>query len=255
MTATTSRTSAATTSVRQACRVPQRKLSAAVRVALAILCAVAGATETLQAQSAPYKFDFGVQLGMSGYLGEANSSNIFHKPGFDGEASVRYIHDTRWAFRGVFSTFGLSGDTEGMANVLPGNATYKFSTQVYELDARVEFNFFSYGIGETYKRLKRWSPYLTVGLGAALASSGGNTAVAPAIPMGFGVKYKLRERLNLGLEFTMTKAFSHKFDGPYLNDINNIKIAFYKDTDWYSRLTIGISYEFGKRCETCHYVD
>lgn len=73
--------------------------------------------------------------------------------------------------------------------------------------------------------------------------------------MGFGVKYKLSPRLNLGMEFTMTKAFTDKLDGPILNDLTGIKTSFVKNTDWYSRLTIGITYEFGERCETCHYVD
>ena len=73
--------------------------------------------------------------------------------------------------------------------------------------------------------------------------------------MGAGVKFKIKERLNFTAEFTMTKVFGDKVDGPVLNDLNTIKTAFYKDTDWYSRLTIGISYEFGQRCEACHYVD
>lgn len=224
-----------------------------LRLATASLCLACAAAVT--AQTAPYKFDFGAELGMSGYIGDANRSNIFKKPGFDGELSVRYIGDARWAVRGVLSTFGLSGDTQGMADVLPGDATYSFTSQVYELSVRGEFNFFAYGIGETYKRLKRWTPYITVGIGGAMASSGGNTSAAFTIPMGLGIKFKLRERLNLGVEFTMTKAFSDKFDGPDLADLNQIKTAFYKNTDWYSRFTVGISYEFGKRCETCHYVD
>ena len=73
--------------------------------------------------------------------------------------------------------------------------------------------------------------------------------------MGFGVKYKLNPRLNLAMEFSMTKTFSDKIDGPYLNDLTGIKTSFVKNTDWYSRLTVGITYEFGERCETCHYVD
>ena len=75
------------------------------------------------------------------------------------------------------------------------------------------------------------------------------------IPMGAGVRYKIKERLNIGIEFTFTKAFSDHIDGKDLADLNQIKTAFYKNTDWISRLTIGVSYEFGKRCETCHYVD
>lgn len=224
-----------------------------MRFAAACLCMLCVVVCT--AQTAPYKFDLGASLGMSGYIGDANRSNIFKKPGFDGELSMRYIGDSRWALRGVLSTFGLSGDTSGMEDILPDEASYSFTSQVYELSVRGEFNFFAYGIGETYKRLRRWSPYITLGVGAALASSGGKTAAAFTIPMGLGVKFKLRERLNLGVEFTMTKAFSDKFDGQDLADLNQIKTAFYKNTDWYSRLTVGISYEFGKRCETCHYVD
>lgn len=207
------------------------------------------------AQTAPYKFDLGAQLGMSGYIGDANSANLMKHPGFDGELSFRYIANVRWAFRGVFSVLGLSGNTADMTNVLPDQAQYEFTSTVYDLGVRAEFNFLPYGIGETYKQLKRISPYLTLGVGACLSSSGGTTAVAPTLPMGFGVKFKLSERWNLGAEFTMTKVFGDKVDGPLLNDLNGIKTAFYRNTDWYSRLTIGISYEFGKRCETCHYVE
>lgn len=217
---------------------------------LGMACAVAAS-----AQTAPYKFDFGVALGMSGYIGDANRSNLFKNPGFDSELSMRYIGDSRWAIRGVVSTFGLSGNTDGMTDVLPNNASYSFTSQIYDFSIRGEFNFFAYGIGETYKRLRRWTPYVTLGIGGAMASSNSNTAGAFTIPMGVGLKFKLRPRLNLGVEFSMTKAFSDHLDGAQLSDLNQIKTAFYKNTDWYSRLTIGITYEFGKRCETCHYVD
>lgn len=223
-----------------------------IMTTIAILSSLSGF-----AQSTPYKFDFGGALGMSGYLGDANTSSLMKHPGFEAELSFRYLPDSRWAFRGVLSALSLSGSTADMEDVLPstGEPSYDFKSTVYDLGARVEFNFFSYGIGETYKRLRRWSPYLTVGIGVSMSSSGGTTSVAPNLPMGAGVKFKLSERVNLGAEFTMTKVFGDKVDGPLLNDLNTIKTSFYKNTDWYSRLTIGITYEFGKRCETCHYVD
>ncbi len=208
-----------------------------------------------QVAVAPYKWDVGVSLGMSGYIGDANVANPFRHPGFTADVAGRYIIDTRWALRGSFTTLGLSGNTADMSNVLPDGAQYEFTSQVYDLTVRGEFNFFPYGIGETYKRLRRWTPYLALGLGVSLASSGGNTAVAPSIPMAFGFRYKLRERLNLMAEFSMTKVFSDHVDGADLADLNLIKTSFYKNTDWFSRITVGISYEFGKRCETCHYVD
>lgn len=231
-------------------RLSLRAIAAAGITSAGLLC-VCPAT----GQSAPYKFDIGAQLGMSGYIGDANRSNLFAHPGFDGEISMRYLPDTRWALRAVLSTFSLSGDTRDISDVLPSGAAYSFSSQAYELSVRGEFNFLPYGIGETYKRLRRWSPYLTVGVGAALSASGGSTTVVPTVPMGAGIKFKATPRLNLGLEFTMTKAFGDHIDGAELADLNGIKTAFYKNTDWYSRLTIGVSYEFGPRCETCHYVE
>lgn len=229
--------------VMQACR---HLLPAAALV----LCA-----QTAGAQSAPYKFDVGAQLGMSGYIGEANNANIFSHPGFVGELSMRYLPDTRWALRGVLSTLSLSGNTADMENVLPDGAQYSFRSQVYALDVRGEFNFLPYGIGETYKRLRRCTPYIALGVGFCLSSSGGKTSAAPTIPMAFGLKYKASPRVNLGLEFSMTKVFGDHVDGPDLSDLNQIKTSFYKNTDWFSRITLGISYEFGPRCETCHYVD
>ncbi len=212
-----------------------------------------------------YKFDLGVELGMSGYIGDANSSNIFRKPGFDGELSFRYIGDTRWAVRGVFSTFSLNGDTSGMDDVLPGIVNPE--TGVTE-PAFLQFRL----AGLRPQRPWRVQLLHTVSARHTSACAAGRlilpwawvyrlplqeakTYAAPVIPMGFGVKYKLAERWNLGLEFTMTKAFNDHYDSAELADLNQIKTAFYKSTDWYSRLTIGVSYEFGKRCETCHYVD
>ncbi|MDE6207993.1 MAG: outer membrane beta-barrel protein [Muribaculaceae bacterium] len=210
---------------------------------------------TASAQSAPYKFAMGADLGMSGYIGDASRSNPFAHPGFGADLSFSYLPDVRWNIRTALSTFGLSGNTSDVANVLPEQAEYSFTSQVYELSARAEFNFFPYGIGETYKRLRRWTPYLALGVGVGLATSDGNTAAAFTLPMAFGFRFKVRPRLNLGIEFSMTKAFSDHFDGKQLADLNQIKTAFYKNTDWYSRISVGISYEFGERCETCHYVD
>ncbi|MCC8118653.1 MAG: porin family protein [Bacteroidales bacterium] len=222
-----------------------------IAVILVIACLAALG---LQAQEAPYKFDIGGGVGMSGYLGDANTSSIFKHPGFTAEAGMRYLPNVRWAFRGVLGVTTLSGNSADMENVFPDNIDYSFSSTVYSLGLRAEFNFLPYGIGETYKRLSRISPYLVLGVGMAVASCEGTTA-ALSLPMGAGVKYKLKPRLNLALEFTMTKIFSDKVDGPTLDDPIGIKSSFFKNTDWMSRITVGITYEFGERCATCHYQD
>ena len=223
------------------------------RLLVILFTLVALAAPRLQAQEETYRFDVGAQVGMAGYLGAASSHIIGH-PGFSGGVSWRYLPDARWAVRALLNVMSLSGDTADMDDVLPGQAQYSFKSTAYDLGGRVEFNFFSYGIGESYKKLRRWSPYLTVGLGVTLATCGGESAFGVNIPMGAGIKYKLRERWNLGLEFTMTKVFSDHVDGE-LSDLYQIKSSFIKNTDWYSNISVSVTYEFGKRCSTCHYVD
>lgn len=200
-----------------------------------------------------YKFDVGAGLGMSGYLGDANESNLFKHPGFTANVSFRYLANSRFAVRGLFAVATLSGDTSDFDNVFPDGANYKFSSTVYDLGARAEFNFLPYGIGETYKHLSRWTPYLSIGAGAALSSADGTTAVAFTLPMAAGVKWKVRPRFNLAAEFCMTKIFGDKADG--IADPYNIKSSFFKNTDWFSTLAVSFSYEFGPRCTVCHRVD
>lgn len=219
----------------------------------ALAAAYVSCSAQTQAAVAPYKFDIGVNIGMSGYIGDANTTNPFSHPGFTADISSRYIIDTRWALKASLSTMGLSGNTADLDNVLPDGAQFDFTSQVYDLGFRGEFNFLPYGIGETYKHLRRISPYLALGIGLSLASCDGETVTSFSLPMAFGVKFKLKERINLLAEFSMTKIFSDKVDQIY--EVNMIKTEFYKSTDWVARFTIGISYEFGKRCETCHYVD
>ena len=206
----------------------------------------------MAAQAQEYRFEAGGALGMSGYLGDANNANLLKKPGYVAGGLFRYIINSRMALKANLLTAKISGNSANLANVYPDEQTYAFSSQLYDLGAQFEFNFLNYGIGSKYLKLKRISPYLTLGVGATLATGDGD-AFTLNVPMGVGVKYKLSERLNIGLEFTMRKTFSDELDG--LKDLNGVTSGFAKNTDWYSFTMISITYEFSKRCRTCHYVE
>ncbi|MDE6443393.1 MAG: outer membrane beta-barrel protein [Muribaculaceae bacterium] len=202
-----------------------------------------------------YRFDMGGGLGITGYLGDANTSNLWSHPSWDAELLFRYIMNPRWALKTNLYAGGLSGNTADMTNVLPEGNDYRFSTTFYEIGELAEFNFFNYGMGEYYRKLKRLSPYITGGLGVTLWTIAGKTNAAFSIPFGFGLKYKPSRRLNLGVEFLMKKTFSDRLDGQRLDDPLGIKSSFMKNTDWYSTLTFTVSYEFSKRCAVCNYKD
>lgn len=218
------------------------------KVAVLVVLIVTAAT----AKAQDYRFEVGGAIGMSGYLGDANNGNLLKKPGYVAGGVFRYIINSRMALKANLLTASISGNSANLQNVYPDGQNYEFKSQLYDLGAQFEFNFLNYGIGSKYLKLKRISPYLTLGAGLTMASGDGE-GITLNVPMGVGVKYKLSERLNLGLEFTMRMSMSDKLDG--LKDLNGIASGFAKNTDWYSFTMVSITYEFSKRCRTCHYVE
>lgn len=219
-----------------------------------ILISIVLLITTLTAANAQdYRYELGAGLGASGYLGDVNRSNFMKHPGFAGGVLFRYLPNTRWALKANVYAAGISGNSIDDKMVFPDGQTYSFNSTLCDVGAQIEFNFLNYGIGATYMKLKRITPYATLGLGGVYASASGKSSFTMNIPMGVGVKYKLKERLNLGFEFTMRKAFGDKLDG--LSDLNGVKSSFGKNTDWSSFAMFTITYEFSKRCRTCHYVD
>ena len=222
-----------------------------MRRVLALVALLFAALRSLPAQE--YRYEFGPSLGVSGYLGDLNKSNMYKHPGLVAGGIFRYIANSRWAIKGDLLYTGLKGNSDDVQSKFPHDQHYSFSSSVIDLGGQVEFNFLHFGSGPRYKNYKRISPYLTLGLGMSLAFTDGKTGVAMNLPMGVGLKYKLKERLNLGFEFTMRKCFGDNLDG--MSDLYGVKHSFAKNTDWYSVAMFTVTYEFSKRCVKCHYVD
>lgn len=217
-----------------------------------VLIIILGATLSARAQE-DYRFDIGGGIGMSGYIGDANPVNPLRNPGFDAEILFRYIMNPRFNFKTNFYGGILRGNSAGISDVFPSHEHYKFSSSFYELGETVEFHFFNYGMGETYRKLRRWTPYIVAGISVMAWSVDKKRGFTGAIPFGIGFKFKPSLRWNLGLEFLMRKTFTDRLDGASLDDPHGIKSGFFKNTDWYSTLTFSVSYEFSKRCAVCHY--
>lgn len=225
-------------------------------VAVAVALGLGALTCAAQSQAAQetFKFDAGLGLGVSGYLGDVNQSSLLKHNGLALEGTFRYLINTRLALRGNLTAAQLSGNSDDLDDVLPQGAHYEFKSWVYDLGGRFEFNFFNYGIGESYKQLHRLTPYTSLGLGVSLATCQGATYTALSLPISVGLKFKLKERVNLGAEFTMTKVLGDHLDGE-LSDLYLIKSSFLKNTDWFATLMFSVSYEFGRRCVVCNRLD
>ena len=200
-----------------------------------------------------YKYEMGPVLGMTGYLGEANNGNLFKHPSVTGGGIFRYNHNSRWAFKANLNYANIRGNSKDIEMTYPDDEEYSVSASLIDLGLTAEFNFLNFGRGPMYKKYKPISPYMVAGVGFVFAINKGHNQASFTVPIGIGVKYKYKDRLNMGFEFTMRKEFSDRIDG--YSDLFGIKHSFAKNTDWYSFAMLSVTYEFGKRCIKCNYIE
>ena len=200
-----------------------------------------------------YKYEVGPTLGVTGYLGDVNNSNLFKHPGVTGGGLFRYAHNSRWAFKATLNYASISGDSKDIELKFPEEEQFHFSSSLIDLGFTAEFNFLNYGRGPTYKKYKPITPYMVAGVGFVFAFNDVGNQASFTVPIGIGVKYKFKERLDLGFEFTMRKEFSDRIDG--YSDLFGVKHSFAKNTDWYSFAMFSATFEFGKRCIKCNYIE
>lgn len=223
-----------------------------------LILILTGIYPTLKAQE--YKFEIGGMAGGAFYMGDVNKNTPFKglNPAFGGV--FRYNANFRWAMKANLMWARVSGTTEGLDNVFPGNAQVSFDRNLFELGGQMEFNFFAYSDKFSYMNTKRFTPYILLGLGMTVAPGNGQTFAGLNIPLGVGVKYKLMNRINLGCEFSFRKLFGDNFDvtnddNAILDDPYHIEGSMLKNKDWYSFLLLSVTWDFGPRSRPCNNIN
>lgn len=210
---------------------------------------------TLNAQD-DYKYEIGGMAGTSFYMGDANKTKLYQNPGLSAGVIFRYNKDLRWSVKNNFVIGKVSGDTKNMGNKFPHDQQASFSRMFYELGSQIEFNLFNYSDKFSYLGTKRITPYVFTGVGITFAS-GEKKFLDANIPIGMGLKYKMKDRLNIGFEFSFRKLFSDSFDVTEKNskfDLDSpygIKGSIFKNNDWYSLTMFTITWDFGRRVCPC----
>lgn len=210
-------------------------------------------------QAQEYKYEIGGMAGTSFYMGDANKTGMYKNPNFALGAVFRYNKNFRWAYKGNLAVGGVSGDSRTSGNVFPNGGESKFSRTFIDLGGQIEFNFLPYSDMYAYLETSKISPYLFTGLGLTLGT-GDNMFFGANVPLGLGVKYKIKKRLNLGFEFSFRKLFGDGFDAPdkkgfNLDDPYNIKSSFLKNKDWYSLTMITLTWDFGSKVDPCSNIE
>ena len=224
---------------------------------LTILCCLQTLTSTAQ-DDQEYRMEIGVGAGMMGYLGDYNGNLTKDLQPMAG-IMARYNFNPRSALRLDLSYGKMKGNSKDVDTYYPKYAEvpYEFNNTLVDLSLTYEQNFWPYGTGREYRGAKPVTPFIFGGLGASYvkADNGDKKNIfAPNALIGIGLKYKVNERLNIGLDWAMHFSMSDELDGskdPY--DIASQ--GAFKNTDCFSTLQLTVSYSFWARCRTCHNED
>lgn len=202
-----------------------------------------------------YRMEIGAGVGLMSYQGDFNGSVMSNMQPM-ASVVMRRVWNPYMGLKFSASYGKLKGSSKNVKTYYPELADnpYEFSNSLVDMSVTYEYNFWPYGTGHDYRGAKRLTPFIFGGLGATYASGGGNNAFTANVPIGFGVKYKIGTRLNLGIEWAEHFSLSDKLDGradPYGIESSGI----FKNTDCYSTLQITLTYSFMAKCRTCHNED
>ena len=221
-------------------------------VTLLMLCATLTASAQ---QDDEYLMEIGGGVGMVSYQGDFNGM-ITSGMQPAGAIVWRRLLNPYMGFRVTGMMGKLKGDATRVETYYPDETTraYSFDRSLTDVSVTYEYNFWPYGTGRDYRGAKRLTPFVFGGIGATYVSGGEKKVFTANVPIGLGIKYKLKERLNVGLEWSMHFSLSDELDG--MADPYGIKSSgAFKNTDCYSGLMLTLTYSFKSKCRTCNNDD
>jgi hypothetical protein len=216
------------------------------------------------AQDEPeYRMEIGGGVGLAAYQGDFNGSLLRNLQPMAG-IEAKYRMNPRMSWAALLNIGKLKGSSENVKTWYPElrENPIGFSTMLTELSLRYEYNFWPFGTGREYLGARPLTPFIAMGAGLAFTGKPSLSGTPPSdiepesvvafqVPIGLGVKYKLRDRLNLTAEWIMHFTGSDKLDG--VKDPYGIESSgLFKNTDCYSTLQLSLTYDIWARCKTCH---
>lgn len=219
---------------------------------LLILLLLTGMAKSFAQTDDMYRMEIGAGVGLSGYLGDFNGKLTQDLQPM-GSILGRYIFNPYSDIKMNISYGKLKGTSKDNPTYYPDytEKPYEFNNTLIDVALSYEYNFWPYGTGRDYRGAVRCTPYISLGLGATLATGEGESTATANLPLGFGVKYKATRRLNIALEWTFHPSASDKLDGTEA-PLGIESTGIFKNTDCYSSLRLMLTYSFSQRCKTCN---
>lgn len=199
-------------------------------------------------QAQTWEFGFGV--GTTNYTGDISPSYKLNNCRPAGEFFVRLNPNPNFAVRMGIMAGVIRADETDSKDPFSQKRAAKFSANIYEASARMEYNFRDY---RAMSELNHLSPYIFLGGSVAHISVSSNyfssqpKALEFSLPIGVGIKYMLANNINLGFEIGARPTFTDAIDG-MMQDGSKDKISsvgkfqmtnlFTKDMYYYTGISL-----------------
>lgn len=199
-----------------------------------------------------YRMEIGAGIGVVSYEGDFNG-NILKDMQPIGSLIARRVINPYMAIC-LSANYGkLKGSSADVRTYYPQyqELPYEFDRSLVDVSLTYEYNFWPYGTGHDYRGAKPLTPFIFGGVGATYVKGDNEHAFTANMPLGVGLKYKVAERVNIGLEWGIHFSFSDKLDG--VEDPYGIQSSgLFKNTDCYSAFQVTLTYNFSPKCRTCN---
>ena len=169
----------------------------------------------MRAQDEPeYKMEIGAGVGTVTYLGDYNG-NLLNNMQAMGTLLAKFKPNPRMAWTASIGYGTLKGSMTDEKTWYPEaqQLPQTFSNGLISGGVRFEYNFWAYGTGREYFGAKPLAPFIAFGLGITHVSTSDGGVLAGDFPLGAGIKYKVRDRLNLIAEWRVHFTGSDRLDG------------------------------------------
>lgn len=197
-----------------------------------------------------FRCEFGVAGGCGYYVGDA-TEHIFMNVRETYGAFFRYRFDKRWSLQAKGLAQRITGNNpDGMGVAVKDNGMW--TNQLVNVDVMAEFNFFRFGPVQYDMRVKPITPYLAVGMGAALHSD--FKKVSAYMPVTLGMKWQMAPRFLLYVAWQHNIYFADKLENvEAYDDLHNLNGSNVLNCDLTGTLSVGISFSFSKDKKVCRF--
>lgn len=179
------------------------------------------------------EYEVGISGGVTGYMGDLNSTNPFYFKNLGGGVLGRYNMNPTWFIQLDMNYLFLTGRDYDFNNQFQRTRNLSFNNEVKEISLKAGFNFFKYSAG---RRLNKYTPYILGGVSLLMHDPYLNYSrtkihlqkmkleidenqepvkysnLAVAIPMVIGFKYNITGSWTLGAEINYRVILNDQID-------------------------------------------